>query len=192
MQLAWEPVGSTGSGPHGLTRRGPSRNKLTHVTSARATLHRAIQRGQRVAQVSTTPHEQLRRGAHHRSFDVLIDHVKKERFGVGRKPRQPSAVAVQEETFSRHIPDAIKRKVYERDAGRCTFVDERGRRCPATGNLEFEHVDGFLLTHLQDEDRIRLMLERARSLRASTCSGPGRGASIEATRQLDLLGQPTR
>src|SRR5229473_3342814 len=92
--------------------------------------------------------------------------------------------------------------------GQCTFVDERGRRCPATGNLEFEHVDGFALTHLHDEDRIRLMcrshnqraaektygrafMERARSLRASTCSGPGRGALTGATRQLDLLCQPT-
>src|SRR5216684_2774807 len=89
--------------------------------------------------------------------------------------------------------------------GQCTFVDERGRRCPATGNLEFEHVDGFALTHLHDEDRIRLMcrshnqhaaektygrafMERARSLRASTCSGPGRGALGAATRQLELLG----
>jgi beta-phosphoglucomutase-like phosphatase (HAD superfamily) len=59
--------------------------------------------------------------------DKLIDQVKKERFGVGRRPRQPSAVAVQEEASSRHIPDAIKRKVYQRDAGRCTFLDERGR-----------------------------------------------------------------
>ena len=93
-------------------------------------------------------------------------------------------------------------------SGRCTFLDELGRRCPATGNLEFEHVDGFALTHLHDEDRIRLMcrshnqhaaekiygrafMERARSLRASTCSGPGRGALGAVTRQLDLLGQPT-
>jgi hypothetical protein len=142
-----------------------------------------------------------------RALDVLIDHVKKERFGVGRKPRKPSAEAVKEETSSRHIPDAIKRKVYQRDAGRCTFIDERGRRCPATGNLEFEHIDGFALTHLHDEDRIRLLcrahnqhaaeklygrafMERARSLRASTCSGPGRDALRAATRQLDLLGQP--
>ncbi|HKC59097.1 MAG TPA: hypothetical protein VKB92_03350 [Myxococcales bacterium] len=36
----------------------------------------------------------------------------------------------------------------------------------------------------------RAFMERARSLRASTCSGPGRGA-LRATRQLDLLGQPT-
>ncbi|HKC61691.1 MAG TPA: hypothetical protein VKB92_16505 [Myxococcales bacterium] len=143
-----------------------------------------------------------------RALDLLIEDVKKERFAVGRKPRQPSAVAVKEEASSRHIPDAIKRKVYERDLGRCTFVDERGRRCPETGNLEFEHVDGFALTHLHDEDRIRLMcrshnqyaaekiygrsfMERARSLRVSTCSGTGRGALRAATRQLDLLGQPT-
>jgi len=143
-----------------------------------------------------------------RALDLLIDHVKKERFGVGRKPRQPSVVAVKEEASSRHIPDAIKRKVYQRDTGRCTFVDDRGRRCLAMGNLEFEHVDGFALTHLHDEDRIRLMcrahnqhaaeklygrafMERARSLRVSTCSGPGRGASRAVTRQLDLLVQPT-
>jgi len=144
-----------------------------------------------------------------RALDLLIEDVKKERFAIGRKPRLPSAVVAKEETSSRHIPDAIKRKVYQRDAGRCTFVDERGRRCPATGNLEFEHVDGFALTHLHDEDRIRLMchahnqhaaeklygrpfMERARSLRVSTCSETGRGASREATRQLDLLGgQPT-
>src|SRR3989442_4550582 len=40
--------------------------------------------------------------------------------------------------------------------GRYTFVDQRGSRCPATGNLEFDHIDGFALTHLHDEDRITL------------------------------------
>jgi len=41
-----------------LTRRGPFWNRLTHVASARATLHCAILRGQRVVEVSTTPHKQ--------------------------------------------------------------------------------------------------------------------------------------
>src|SRR5882672_4422336 len=49
-----------------------------------------------------------------RALDVLIDDVKKERFAVGRKARQ----APKEEVgSSRHIPDAIKRAVYERDEG---------------------------------------------------------------------------
>jgi len=89
-----------------------------------------------------------------RALDLLIEDVKKERFAVGRKARQ----APKEEVgSSRHIPDAIKRAVYERDEGRCTFVDERGRRCGETGALEFDHVDGFARTHRHDIDGIRLL-----------------------------------
>ncbi len=91
-----------------------------------------------------------------RALDLLIDHVKRERFATGRKPRPPSREAAQAPS-SRHIPDAIKRTVYERDAGRCTFTDERGRRCAETGSLEFDHVDGFAKTHLHAVDRIRLL-----------------------------------
>ena len=89
-----------------------------------------------------------------RALDVLIDDVKKERFAVGRKARQ----APKEEVgSSRHIPDAIKRAVYERDEGRCTFADDSGRRCRETGALEFDHVDGFARTHRHDVDGIRLL-----------------------------------
>jgi len=129
-----------------------------------------------------------------RALDSLIDQVKKERFAVGRKPRQPSIEATHEPS-SRHIPDAIKRVVYERDGGRCTFTDD-GRRCAQTGALEFDHVDGFARTHLHDADRIRLLcrahnqhaaekiygrdfMERARSI--STRPGAGRGALDAAT-----------
>jgi len=73
---------------------------------------------------------------------------------VGRKARQ----APKEEVgSSRHVPDAIKRAVYERDEGRCTFADKRGRRCGETGALEFDHVDGFARTHRHDVDGIRLL-----------------------------------
>ena len=98
---------------------------------------------------------------------------------------------------SRHIPDAIKRAVYERDGGRCTFTDDRGCRCAQAGGLEFDHLDGFARTHLHDADRIRLLcrahnqhaaeatygrdfMERARS-RVSTCPWTGRGALEAAT-----------
>jgi len=91
-----------------------------------------------------------------RALDLLIEQVKKERFAVGRKPRQPPTDAAHEPS-SRHIPDAVKRVVYERDGGRCTFIDERGRGCTARGNLEFDHVDGFARTHLHDAERIRLL-----------------------------------
>jgi hypothetical protein len=120
------------------------------------------------------------------ALDLLIEQVSKERFAVGRKPRDGTKVETQA-SRSRHIPDAIKRAVYERDGGRCTFTDERGRRCDETGGLEFDHVDGFARTHRHDVQRIRLVcrghnqyaadriygrafMERARAAN-STCPG---------------------
>jgi hypothetical protein len=43
----------------------------------------------------------------------------------------------------RHVPAALKRAVWERDQGRCTFVDLRGCRCRETGRLEFHHERSF-------------------------------------------------
>jgi 5-methylcytosine-specific restriction endonuclease McrA len=40
---------------------------------------------------------------------------------------------------SRYVPRAVRRQVWERDAGRCTFVDERGVRCRAESAIEFHH-----------------------------------------------------
>jgi len=91
-----------------------------------------------------------------RSLDLLIGDVEKERFAAGRKPRHGPGEAARDAS-SRHIPDSIKREVYERDGGRCTFSDERGRRCRETGALEFDHIDGFARTHRHDVDRIRLL-----------------------------------
>jgi 5-methylcytosine-specific restriction endonuclease McrA len=91
-----------------------------------------------------------------RAVDLLIEEVKKERFATGRKARQePREDAGR--SSSRHIPDSIKRAVFERDGGRCTFSDERGRRCAETGTLEFDHLNGFARTHLHDVDGIRLL-----------------------------------
>jgi len=41
---------------------------------------------------------------------------------------------------TRTIPAAIRREVWKRDVGRCTFVDEYGRRCKATSCIEYHHV----------------------------------------------------
>ena len=91
-----------------------------------------------------------------KALDVLIEQVRKERFATGRKARQAPARDA-DASSSRHIPDAIKREVFERDGGRCTFTDEHGRRCGETGALEFDHRDGFARTPLHRADRIRLL-----------------------------------
>jgi len=90
-----------------------------------------------------------------KALDALITNLEKERFAVVRKPRKdlpPSPVV----SPSRDVPDAIKRAVFERDKGRCAYVGEDGTRCPETGGLEFDHLDGWAMTRVHDVHRIRL------------------------------------
>src|SRR6266851_2986767 len=123
------------------------------------------------------------------ALDLLVEHVKKERFATGRKARQ-TPTEDTDASCSRHIPDAIKREVFERDGARCTFTDEHGRRCAETSALEFDHRDGFARTRLHRADRIRLLcrahnqhaaeqmygrafMERARAPVDRLAAGPG-------------------
>src|SRR4051794_3378330 len=90
-----------------------------------------------------------------KALDSLIEKVEKERFAVVPKPRT-DATEVAGYASSRQAPAAIRRYVYARDGGRCTFVDARGRRCKETGMLEFDHLDGFARTRSHDPERIVL------------------------------------
>jgi len=91
-----------------------------------------------------------------KSLDLMIAHLKKQRFAQGRKARQvPNKESPA--SSSRHVPAAIQRAVFERDGGRCTFTEDRGHRCPETGGLEFDHLDGYARTRVHQVDRIRLL-----------------------------------
>jgi len=61
-----------------------------------------------------------------------------KRFGKTKAARKGLAETDTAPT-SRSIPAAVRRIVYERDEGRCTYVDARGRRCTARDRLEFHH-----------------------------------------------------
>jgi len=91
-----------------------------------------------------------------KGLDLLIAKVLKERFAVGRKARRQSP-ADPVASASHEAPDPMKREVYERDGGRCAFVDEHGNRCPERGFLEFDHVEGFARTHVHDVKTSRLL-----------------------------------
>jgi hypothetical protein len=43
----------------------------------------------------------------------------------------------------RHIPAAIRRAVFERDAGRCSYRSDSGERCRETARLELHHSMAF-------------------------------------------------
>jgi hypothetical protein len=43
----------------------------------------------------------------------------------------------------RYVPAAVRRAVFQRDAGRCTYTDASGQRCRETHALELHHVTAF-------------------------------------------------
>jgi hypothetical protein len=86
--------------------------------------------------------------------DLAIPRLEKRKFAATENPRacrRPPAAD------SRHIPDDVRRAVWERDGGRCTFVSESGHRCEARKCVEFDHIEAFARGGEATVDGIRLL-----------------------------------
>ncbi len=71
-----------------------------------------------------------------------LERLEARRYGKANRPRQTPEEA-NTSPDSRYIPAAVKRAVWERDQGRCSFFDKRGRRCKERKHLEFHHRRPF-------------------------------------------------
>ena len=71
-----------------------------------------------------------------RAFACLVGELERQKFAKTDRPRpcRPSEHA-------RQVPASVKRAVWERDGGRCTFVSESGHRCESCTRLEWDHVE---------------------------------------------------
>lgn len=49
------------------------------------------------------------------------------------------SASISASEFSRYVPAAVRRAVWERDGGQCTFVDDEGNRCTERRYLEIDH-----------------------------------------------------
>ena len=67
-----------------------------------------------------------------RSFDAHITLLEKQKLAATSRPRARRASA-----DPRHIPAAVKRAVWEREGGQCSFVGEGGHRCESRAHLEY-------------------------------------------------------
>ncbi len=103
---------------------------------------------------------------------LLVEALEKQRFGAKAPARRPAATSGSSESSAatasgpvaapppsrfgpplsgvdspkkrgRQVPARLRRAVFERDAGRCTFVDERGVGCRETHQLELHHLQPF-------------------------------------------------
>jgi hypothetical protein len=71
-----------------------------------------------------------------RALHVLRQHLEKAKFAKSERPSAQRGAAK-----GRHIPAAVRRAVWERDGGRCTFVSAKGKRCNSRTRVEFDHVE---------------------------------------------------
>jgi 5-methylcytosine-specific restriction endonuclease McrA len=67
---------------------------------------------------------------------------------------------------SRYIPSALRREVYARDGGRCSFVSQTGTRCGSRRDLEFHHIVPFAMGGEMTCDNLCLMCRAHNALLA--------------------------
>jgi hypothetical protein len=85
-----------------------------------------------------------------------LERLEARRFGRTKAPRKEPSAA-QKPPSSRHVPAAVRRAVYERDGGRCRYVDDQGRRCTAREGLEFHHRHPFAFGGHHSPDGLALL-----------------------------------
>ena len=72
--------------------------------------------------------------------------------------RQRHAAPSQPQVRGRTIPAAVKRQVWERDGGCCSYVDRgSGRRCGSRHVVQMDHVRPFALGGSADPGNLRLL-----------------------------------
>ena len=71
-----------------------------------------------------------------RAPDALVRELEKQKFarGVSARPRRGSS-------NPRYVPADVRRTVWQRDGGQCTFTSQSGKRCEECADLEFDHIE---------------------------------------------------
>ncbi len=122
-----------------------------------------------------------------RALTSLLTDLARKKFAATDKPR-PSRKAT---SGSRHIPAEVRRAVWLRDLGRCTFVGKTGRRCNERAFVEFHHVKPWavggeataenieLRCKSHNHHEARVFFDRVRE--AVTPHGAGAGTRFETS-----------
>jgi 5-methylcytosine-specific restriction endonuclease McrA len=129
------------------------------------------------------------------ALDALLEKVERAKLGMRAKPRRAARGArplgrayetrirpgtdrreVQDARGggvdgSRHIPNAVKRAVWCRDAGQCAFVSESGRRCLERKFLELHHIQPYALDGPPTINNISLRCRRHNQYEAEIVFG---------------------
>jgi hypothetical protein len=102
-------------------------------------------------------------------LEAAIPELEKRKFAATARPRRiPRGLGKD----SRHIPAEVRRAVWARDGGRCTFVSDSGRRCESRTGLQFDHVHPFACGGEATVSGIRLRCRAHNQYEAERAFGP--------------------
>lgn len=97
-----------------------------------------------------------------------IASLERHRFAAAERPRHGERRASAE---GRHVPAEVRRAVWKRDDGRCTFVSETGVRCAAIAWLQFDHIDPYARGGEATAANVRLRCRAHNQYEAERTSG---------------------
>ena len=133
-----------------------SRNAHDHLRYAQALLGHQVAPGDIAAVIE-------------RSLVAFVAQLETRKFAATARPRR---CRPRGRANPRHIPAHVRRAVWERDGGQCTFVNEAGMRCPARKALEFDHIQAVARGGEATVDGIRLLCRAHNQYAAERTFGP--------------------
>ena len=104
-----------------------------------------------------------------RALTMLLDSLEKTKFAKTARPRKSPGTKAN----SRRGSAAVRREVWKRDGGQCTFVAPDGRRCTERGNLHFAHATAYALGGAPTAVNLRLRCAAHNAHEADLDFGPG-------------------
>ncbi|MEK7790065.1 MAG: HNH endonuclease signature motif containing protein, partial [Deltaproteobacteria bacterium] len=84
----------------------------------------------------------------------------------GETKRKENTPEKSEKFLSRYISQETRRKVWERDGGRCSYENAEGRRCGERNFIQIDHVQPFALWGESTEENLRLLCAQHNRWRA--------------------------
>lgn len=107
------------------------------------------------------------------TLDAFLEQKDPQRKSKKAKPRKtkkdsPSLSKTQKslKPQKRHIPTHIKRTVYKRDGGQCSYRSSDGKRCCEKAGLEYDHIRPFALGGDHSINNVRLLCQNHNRWRA--------------------------
>jgi len=77
-----------------------------------------------------------------------------------RQPTGAVTSTAKPRASGRAIPAAVRRRVWQRDGGRCSYVDQQtGRRCSSRHLIEIDHILPYAPGGAADPENLRLLCE---------------------------------